>query len=206
MLIRRARYGRCKVKSADNTLCCKGERRQWRIQRTEAGAAVAECEGLLPPKHDAGTATRHYRAFWQRRCRAAAAYILKEKTEEAKRFLCFSDKPLTVIGTYPGFSSPSHFLRVFKTYVGTPAGISGKAHYVIMQGISWQTVLAGQFSKRASFPHSAYRSYCTPAHPPSGLPSRAGAGCGNGHHKVGSFLILRSRYRKKHTFSTKPTL
>jgi hypothetical protein len=26
----------------------------------------------LPPKHDAGTATRHYRAFWQRRCRAAA--------------------------------------------------------------------------------------------------------------------------------------
>ena len=40
---------------------------------TEAGAAVAECEGLLPPKHDAGTATRLYRAFWQRRCRAAAA-------------------------------------------------------------------------------------------------------------------------------------
>ena len=30
---------------------------QWRKQRTEAGAAVAECEGLLPPKHDAGTAT-----------------------------------------------------------------------------------------------------------------------------------------------------
>ena len=26
----------------------KGERRQWRKQRTEAGAAVAECEGLLP--------------------------------------------------------------------------------------------------------------------------------------------------------------
>ena len=58
-------------KSADNTLCCKGERRRWRIQRTEAGAAVAECEGLLSPKHDAGTATRHYRAFWQCRCRAA---------------------------------------------------------------------------------------------------------------------------------------
>ena len=49
------------------------ERRQWRKQRTEAGAAVAEREGLLPPKHDAGTATRHYRSFWQRRCRAAAA-------------------------------------------------------------------------------------------------------------------------------------
>ena len=67
------RYGRCQAKSADNTGCCKGERRQWRKQRTEAGAAVAECEGLLPSKHDAGTATRHYRAFWQRRCRAAAA-------------------------------------------------------------------------------------------------------------------------------------
>ena len=86
-----------------------------------------------------------------------------------------------------------------------PAGVSGKAYYVIMQGISWQTFLAGQFSKRASFPHSAYRSYCTPAHLPSSLPSRAGAACGNGHHKVGSFLILRSRYRKKHTFSTIPT-
>ena len=41
------------------------------MQRTEAGAAVAECEGLLSPMYDAGTATRHYRAFWQRRCRAA---------------------------------------------------------------------------------------------------------------------------------------
>ncbi|MCI6444884.1 MAG: hypothetical protein MR806_00915, partial [Subdoligranulum sp.] len=73
MPIRRTRCGRCQAKSADNTGCCKGERRQWRKQRTEAGAAVAECEGLLTPKHDAGTATRHYRAFWQRRCRAAAA-------------------------------------------------------------------------------------------------------------------------------------
>ena len=71
MPIRRARCGRCQAKSADNTLCCKGERRQWRIQRTEAGAAVAECEGILSPKHDAGTATRHYRTFWQRNCRAA---------------------------------------------------------------------------------------------------------------------------------------
>ena len=47
-----------------------------------------------------------------------------------------------------------------------PARVSGKAYYVIMQDISWQTVRAGQFSKRASFPHSAYRSYCTPAHLP----------------------------------------
>ena len=27
----------------------------------------------MSPKYDAGTATRHYRAFWQRRCHAAAA-------------------------------------------------------------------------------------------------------------------------------------
>ena len=38
--------------SADNTGCCKGERRQWRKQRTEAGAAVAEREGFAP-EHDA---------------------------------------------------------------------------------------------------------------------------------------------------------
>ena len=99
MPIRRARCGRCQAKSADNTGCCKGERRQWRKQRTEAGAAVAECEGLLPPKHDAGTATQHYRAFWQRRCRAAAAgAVLKpsggncavlplNKSKAAPRFL-----------------------------------------------------------------------------------------------------------------------
>ena len=37
-----------KAKSADNTGCCKGERRQWRKQRTEAGAAIAECEGFCP--------------------------------------------------------------------------------------------------------------------------------------------------------------
>lgn len=45
-------------------------------------------------------------------------FILKEKTEEAKRLLCYSDKPLTAIGSYLGFSSASHFSRVFKTYVG----------------------------------------------------------------------------------------
>ena len=113
----------------------------------------------------------------------------KRKTEEAKRLLRFSVRFLTAIGCYPGFSSPSHFSRVFKTYVGT----TPREYYVIMQAISWQTVLAGQFSKRASFSHSACQSYCTPAHPPSSLPSRAGAACGNGHHKVGSFLTLRSR-------------
>ncbi len=44
-------------------------------------------------------------------------FILKEKTEEAKRLLRYSDKSLTAIGSYLGFSSPSHFSRVFKAYV-----------------------------------------------------------------------------------------
>lgn len=43
-------------------------------------------------------------------------FILKEKTEEAKRFLRYSDKPLTAIGLYLGFSSQSHFSRVFRKY------------------------------------------------------------------------------------------
>ena len=46
-------------------------------------------------------------------------FILKEKTEEAKRLLRYSDKSLTAIGSYLGFSSAGHFSRVFKTYVGT---------------------------------------------------------------------------------------
>ena len=43
-------------------------------------------------------------------------FILKEKTEEAKRLLRYSDKTLTDISNYLGFSSQSHFSRVFKKY------------------------------------------------------------------------------------------
>ena len=39
----------------------------------DAAKVSAASGGNGEPKHDAGTATRHYRAFWQRRCRAAAA-------------------------------------------------------------------------------------------------------------------------------------
>ena len=39
----------------------------------DAAKVSAASGGNSEPKHDAGTATRHYRAFWQRRCRAAAA-------------------------------------------------------------------------------------------------------------------------------------
>lgn len=46
-------------------------------------------------------------------------FILKEKTEEAKRLLRYSDKSLTATGSYLGFSSASHFSRVFKACVGS---------------------------------------------------------------------------------------
>lgn len=43
-------------------------------------------------------------------------FILKEKTEEAKRLLRYSDKTILAIAFYLGFSSQSHFSRVFKKY------------------------------------------------------------------------------------------
>lgn len=45
-------------------------------------------------------------------------FILKEKTEEAKRLLRYSDKTATAIGSYLGFSSLGHFSQVFKKYTG----------------------------------------------------------------------------------------
>ncbi len=45
-------------------------------------------------------------------------FILSEKTEEAKRLLRYSDKPLSAISAYLGFSSHGHFSRVFKKYAG----------------------------------------------------------------------------------------
>ena len=44
------------------------------------------------------------------------------KTEEAKRLLRYSDKPITAISSYLGFSSPSHFSRVFKARVWITPG------------------------------------------------------------------------------------
>lgn len=45
-------------------------------------------------------------------------FILKEKTEEAKRLLRYSDKSSTAISSYLGFSSLGHFSQVFKKYTG----------------------------------------------------------------------------------------
>lgn len=49
-------------------------------------------------------------------------FILKEKTQEAKRLLRYSDKSLTAISSFLGFSSQSHFSRVFKKYSGSAPG------------------------------------------------------------------------------------
>lgn len=43
-------------------------------------------------------------------------FILREKIDEAKRLLCYTDKSIMAISAYLGFSSHSHFSRVFKKY------------------------------------------------------------------------------------------
>jgi len=49
-------------------------------------------------------------------------FILKEKVGEAKRLLRYSDKSLTAIGNFLGFSSQGHFSRVFKRYTSLTPG------------------------------------------------------------------------------------
>lgn len=49
-------------------------------------------------------------------------FILKEKIREAKRLLRYSDKSLTAIGNFLGFSSQGHFSRVFKRYTNHTPG------------------------------------------------------------------------------------
>lgn len=49
---------------------------------------------------------------------ALSDFIMQKKTEEAKKLLRYSSKSLSAISTYLGFSSQSHFSRVFKKYVG----------------------------------------------------------------------------------------
>lgn len=47
---------------------------------------------------------------------ALSDFIMQKKIEEAKRLLRYSTKSLSAISTYLGFSSQSHFSRVFKKY------------------------------------------------------------------------------------------
>lgn len=44
-------------------------------------------------------------------------FILREKVEEGKRLLHYTDKPISAIAAYLGFSSQSHFANVFRKYV-----------------------------------------------------------------------------------------
>lgn len=62
------------------------------------------------------------RKFIEETGQSLTDFILREKTAEAKRLLRYSDKSLSAIGGYLGFSSQSHFSRVFKKYAGTTPG------------------------------------------------------------------------------------
>lgn len=50
--------------------------------------------------------------------RTVAAFITEVKMEEAKRLLCHTNRPLAAIADYLGYSSQSHFSRVFKHCCG----------------------------------------------------------------------------------------
>ena len=79
-----------------------------------------------------------------------ADFILKEKTEEAKRLLRYSDKSLTAIGSYLGFSSASHFSRVFKTYVGsTPSEYWEKHQWLVRRWVDSCRVASTRSSLRS---------------------------------------------------------
>lgn len=53
---------------------------------------------------------------------ALTDFILARKIEEAQRLLRYTDKSLKDIGFYLGFSSQSHFSKVFKKYAGRTPG------------------------------------------------------------------------------------
>ena len=55
-------------------------------------------------------------------------FIQKEKTEEAKRLLRYTDKSLSAISSYLGFSSQSHFTRAFKKFAGITPGEYRQKH------------------------------------------------------------------------------
>ena len=62
------------------------------------------------------------RRFKQETGESLTDFIMKEKTEEARRLLRYSDKSLTAIANYLGFSSPGHFSRVFRKYASMNPG------------------------------------------------------------------------------------
>ena len=58
-----------------------------------------------------------------------SAFIRNEKVEEAKRLLRYTDKSVSAIALYLGFSSQSHLSRIFKETTGmTPGEYREKKH------------------------------------------------------------------------------
>ena len=51
-----------------------------------------------------------------------AACIRKEKIEEGKRLLRYTEKPVSAIAAYLGFSSQGHFSKVFRETTGMTPG------------------------------------------------------------------------------------
>ena len=51
-----------------------------------------------------------------------AAFVRIQKAEEAKHLLRYTDKPISTIALYLGFSSQSHFSRVFREITGKTPG------------------------------------------------------------------------------------
>ena len=51
-----------------------------------------------------------------------AAFIRHEKIEEGKRLLRYTDRSVSVIAAYLGFSSQGHFSKVFKETTGMTPG------------------------------------------------------------------------------------
>lgn len=49
-------------------------------------------------------------------------FILMRKSEEGKRLLRYTDRTITDISGYLGFSSPAHFSRTFRKYIGKTPG------------------------------------------------------------------------------------
>ena len=58
---------------------------------------------------------------------ALSEFVQRQKLDEGKRLLRFTDKSAAAIAAYLGYSSPAHFTTVFKKYFGcTPAGYREK--------------------------------------------------------------------------------
>ena len=62
------------------------------------------------------------RRFTQEAGVPLATFVRNEKIEEAKRLLRYTDKTVSAIGLYLGFSSQGHFARVFKEITGITPG------------------------------------------------------------------------------------